>query len=78
MAQLARDPDCPGPRVGAAIDALLVETSYFTNSISLGRHCFVKNDSSGLYRRKIVNHPLPGIVWIQLPRLIPGGCFGPK
>jgi hypothetical protein len=49
-----------------------------TSSISLGRHCLVKNGSSGLYRRRMVNQPLPGIVWIQLPRLTPSGCVGLK
>ena len=35
---------------------------HFTSSTSLGRQVLVKNGSSGLYRRRIVNHPLPGVV----------------
>jgi hypothetical protein len=44
-----------------------------TDSISLSRHCLVKKGSSGLYGRRIVHQPLPGMVWIQLPRLTPAG-----
>ncbi len=51
---------------------------YFTTSISLGRQLLSKNGSSGLYSRRMVNQPLSGIVWIQLPRFTPAGCFGPK
>jgi len=29
-------------------------------------------------QRRIVNQPLPGMVWIQLPRLTPSGWRGPK
>ena len=43
-------------------------SDYFTNSTSLGRQVLAKNDSSGLYKRRIVNQPLPGMVCIQLPR----------
>lgn len=40
----------------------IIPYRYFTSSISDGRHCLVKNVSSGLYRRRIVNQPLPGTV----------------
>jgi hypothetical protein len=39
---------------------------------------FEVSSSSGLYSRRITNQPLPGVVWIQLPRLTPSGCRGPK
>ena len=26
----------------------------------------------------MAKHPLPGIVWIQLPMETPAGCWGPK
>lgn len=35
---------------------------YFTSSISLGRQDLSKNGFKGLYRRKMMNHPLPGTV----------------
>jgi len=47
------------------------------SSISPGFQVFSKKASSGLYRRRIVNQPLPGTVWIQLLSL-PLGAFGPK
>ncbi len=48
-------------------------SAHGTSSISLGRHCFVKNDSSGLYRRRIMVvslHPAnrPGATWCHLAR----------
>jgi hypothetical protein len=42
--------------------ASAVVSRHFTNSISLGRHAFVKNGSSGLYRRSMALMPLPEAV----------------
>lgn len=52
--------------------------AYFSTSISPGRQAFVKKGFSGPYKRRIVNPPLPGTVWIPLPRATPGGGCGPK
>jgi hypothetical protein len=38
------------------------------SSTSLGRHALVKYGSSGLSKRRSVNRPFFGSVWIQLPR----------
>ena len=54
------------------------DPAYLTRSISLGRQLLSKKGSSGPYSRRITNQPLPGIVWIQLPRFTPSGCFGAK
>jgi|APFre7841882724_1041349.scaffolds.fasta_scaffold15755_4 hypothetical protein len=56
----------------------LARPAHRTSSISLRRHCFVKNDSSGLLSRRITKRPFFGSVWIQLPRFTPSGCFGLK
>src|SRR5690606_33199838 len=56
-------------RVGAS-------APYSTSSISLGRHDLSKKGGSGLYRRRSVNQPFSGSVWIQLPRATPSGCSG--
>ena len=41
-------------------------SSYFTSSGSPGIHVLSNQGSSGPYMRRIVFHPLPGTVWIQL------------
>src|SRR5262249_464776 len=51
---------------------------YFTNSTPLGRPPLWEKGSSGLCRRRGRDQPFCGIVWIQLPRLTPSGCRGPK
>ena len=52
-------------------------TGYRAGSTSLTRQDLSKNGASGLYSRRTTNHPLPGIVWIQLPSGTPAGCSGP-
>src|SRR5215208_4309212 len=37
-----------------------------------------KKEARGLYGRKMMNHPLPGTVWIQLPSATPSGFSGPR
>src|SRR5512132_1054667 len=59
------------PRGHRASASQLPRNAQRTKAISLGRHALVKNGSSGLYKRRIVNQPFLGSVWIQLPRLIP-------
>ncbi len=46
-------------------------------SISPGRQVLSNHGSSGPYSRNMTNHPLPGMVCIELASL-PGGGFGPK
>ena len=47
------------------------------NSISPGRQVLLNQGSSGPYRRRIMNQPLPGIVCTQLCSM-PAGALGPK
>ena len=47
------------------------------NSISPGRQVLLNHGSSGPYRRRIMNQPLPGIVCTQLFSM-PAGALGPK
>ena len=55
-------PQMSAPPIAAKPSATICDLPYCTNAISLGRHSLVKKDLSGLYRRKMVNHPLPGVV----------------
>jgi hypothetical protein len=51
-----------GLQVGDERPAAVLGIDHRTSSSSDGCHALVKNGSSGLYSRKIVNHPLPGVV----------------
>jgi Type II CAAX prenyl endopeptidase Rce1-like len=64
--------ECRKPRVTGR--------NYFTSTMSFGFHVLSKKGSRGPLKRKIVNQPLPGVVWIQFLELFPEpvGASGPK
>ena len=65
------------PAAPARAGAVRANRNHGCGSISPGCQVLSNQGSSGLYRRKRVFQPVPGMVWIQFDSL-PAGALGPK